>query len=113
MWLAFVSLSYNTFYLPTDIKDNFELSERLKDFEADLRLPANVPFTLQHFSYNNTGVLELVYGHLNRTNFSGITVSIYYNLHGTNVCCLFNNLKSVASLVKFIARTKICVIFGA
>ena len=72
-WLAIES--GNLQYTPhTDIGDNSELNHRLRVYDNDLDLSADVDFALQHFSYNNSGVLNLVYGHLNRTNFTGITV---------------------------------------
>ena len=61
-------------FLHADIKDDLDLNARLKEYESDLDFVANVPFALEHFSYNNSRVLELVYGYLNQTNFSGITV---------------------------------------
>lgn len=69
-WIHVTSLSC----APTDIKDNLELNQRLKDYETDQNLPEDVDFALQHFTYNNSGVLEVVLGHLNNTHFSGITV---------------------------------------
>ena len=58
-----------------EIKENSELSERLKVYESGQNLPADTEFALQHFSYNNSGVLELVYKYLDNTSFSGITVN--------------------------------------
>ena len=60
-----------------DIKDDSELNLKLKEYEADKNLADDVNFALQHFSYNNSGVLDLVLGHLNNTCFSGITVGIF------------------------------------
>ena len=56
----------------TDVATSPDLSERLREYEADL--PSSVDFGLQHVSYNNSGLVDVVFGHLNRTNFSGITV---------------------------------------
>lgn len=58
-----------------DIRNDSNLRENLKEFDADLDIPTN-DFNLQHFSYNNSGILNLIYGHIHRTNFNGITVSI-------------------------------------
>ena len=81
----------NTLDTHADIGDSSELNGRLRVYGNDLDLPADVDFALQHFSYNNSGVLNLVYGHLNRTNFTGITVRAcvhdgsiqYYNVIAT------------------------------
>ena len=59
---------------PTDIKNNLELNQRLKEYETNLNLTDDVDFALQHFSYNNSAFLEVVLGHLSNTHFSGITV---------------------------------------
>lgn len=57
----------------TDINDAPDLSERLKSYEADI--PIHVRFGLQYFSYNNSGVRDIIYDHLSKTHFNGITVS--------------------------------------
>ena len=66
-----------------DISNDSELQESLRDFEPDLDLPANGKFGLQHFSYNNFGVLNVVFGHLNKTNFTGISVRVVHVSHGS------------------------------
>ena len=61
----------------TDITNDVQLNQRLKNYEEGiLNLQPDIDFGLQHFSYNNSGVLDLILDHLNRTSFSGITVSI-------------------------------------
>lgn len=60
----------------TEIGNSSDLRNTLEEYEAGLDLPANVEFGLQHFSYNNSGIVNLVYDHLQRTNFTGISVSI-------------------------------------
>ena len=67
MYINCVSLS--------DINNSSHLSESLKEFEADLHLPSSDDFGLQHVSYNNSRLVDVVYGHLNNTQFTGITVS--------------------------------------
>ena len=34
----------------------------------------NAPFGLENFTYNNTSVLEVLFGYLEKTRFRGITV---------------------------------------
>ena len=58
----------------TDVTTSTDLSERLREYETDL--PSSVDFGLQHVSYNNSGIVDVVFGHLNRTEFTGITVSM-------------------------------------
>ena len=59
----------------TDIDNNASLQEALKAYESDLNVPAS-NFNLQHFGYKNFGILNLTIGHLNRTNYTGLTVSV-------------------------------------
>ena len=59
--------------LSTDVATSPNLSARLREYEPNLS--SSVDFGLQHVSYNNSGLVDVVYGHLNRTNFIGITVS--------------------------------------
>ena len=57
----------------TDISEDSEVNERLKVYEAELNVIDDVEFGLQHFSYNNSGVVDIVFGHLKMSNFTGIT----------------------------------------
>ena len=68
----------------TEIGNSSDLRDSLEEYEDGLDLPTDVEFGLQHFSYNNSGVVNLVYGHLNETHFTGITVS---KLHVLLNCC--------------------------
>ena len=70
--------NYKTF-IATDIDQSSDLRDSLMEYEANLDLNGD-EFGLQHFSYNNSGVLDLVFGNLNRTQLSGITVSSYGDL---------------------------------
>lgn len=79
-WLSEVKINlHNNIHIQklslhnTDINDTPDLSERLKSYEADV--PTDVHFGLQHFSYNNSGVRDIIYDHLSKTHFNGITVS--------------------------------------
>ena len=38
-------------------------------------LQGNGTFPLDHFSYNNSALLEVIFRHVQSTNFTGITVS--------------------------------------
>ena len=60
------------------MRNSSDLSERLKSYETDKYIPADVHFGLQHFSYNNSGVRDIIYGHLSQTHFNGITVSYLF-----------------------------------
>ena len=58
----------------TDIDNKASLRHTLRAYEADLNVQKS-DFNLQHFSYKNFGILNLIIGHLNRTNYTGLTVS--------------------------------------
>ena len=58
----------------TDIDNNESLRHTLRAYEPDLNVRTS-DFNLQHFSYKNFGILNLIMGHLNRTNHTGLTVS--------------------------------------
>ena len=61
----------------TEIQSNETLAGRLAKFNPELSLSSGERFGLQHFTYNNSGVVDLVFDALEETNFTGITVSIY------------------------------------
>ena len=65
-------ISHSVLYT-AEIDENADLRDKLKEYED---LPDDVEFGLQHFSYNNSGVVDLIYDQLNRTNFTGISVSL-------------------------------------
>ena len=58
----------------TDINNNTVLQDSLKAYQPQLNVPRN-DFNLQHFSYKNFGILNLTIGHINTTNYTGLTVS--------------------------------------
>ena len=58
----------------TDINNDANLQDSLKAYEPELDVPTN-DFNLQHFSYKNFGILNLTIGHINTTNYTGLTVS--------------------------------------
>ena len=63
----------------TDINNNAVLQDSLKAYEPELHVPRN-DFNLQHFSYKNFGILNLTIGHINTTNYTGLTVSSYLQI---------------------------------
>ena len=72
---AIHSCSINT--NSTELQSDEALGERLAKFNAELSLPPGEQFGLQHFTYNNSGVVDLVFDAYEKTNFTGITVSLY------------------------------------
>ena len=60
-----------------DIENDTNLRDALKAYEPELNIETS-DFNLQHFSYRNRGILNLIFGHLERTNYSGLTVSTVY-----------------------------------
>ena len=66
----------------TDIQMECSTEETAPRCSAGL---ANITsFGLQHFLYNNSKILQKVKGHLEETNFTGITVHLV--LHDTSGC---------------------------
>ena len=57
--------------LCADIDSKSDLNERAQE-EARLQ---NSSFGMEDFTYNNTSILEVLFGYLERTDFKGITVS--------------------------------------
>ena len=53
------------------IDNNASLRQDLSDFNGEVDFSG-----LQHFTYNNSGFVDLLHGHLTETNFEGISVSI-------------------------------------
>ena len=52
------------------------LGEKLADFNRGLNLLPDEEFGLQHFTYNNSGVLDIVFNGIKSLNFTGITVRL-------------------------------------
>ena len=57
-----------------DIKSSASLQRELTNFNNGQNFDG-----LEHFSYNNSGFVNLLFGHLESTNFDGITVSNHSN----------------------------------
>ena len=72
--LAVQTISYSVL-CTAEIDENADLRDKLREYE-DLPDDVVFQFGLQHFSYNNSGVVDLIYDQLNRTNFTGISVSL-------------------------------------
>ena len=89
----------------TDINNDVNLQDSLKAYEPELNVPRN-EFNLQHFSYKNFGILNLTIGHINATNYTGLTVSsiskiirawcnLIINVQGNIYFNLSNGLRTV------------------
>jgi hypothetical protein len=61
----------NTFLL--GINSNPSLQQELAVFNNGQDF-----YGLEHFTYNNSGIVNLVFGHLEDTDFDGITVRLNY-----------------------------------
>lgn len=55
--------------LLTDIENNSELNGKARE-EAGL----TSSFRIENFTYNNSAIVEVLFNHLERTQFQGITV---------------------------------------
>ena len=60
-----------------EIDNDTSLRERLSEYKPDIPDKPVDDFNLQHFSYANSGVLNLIFDHLKATNFTGITESFF------------------------------------
>ena len=56
-------------FLSAGINSNASLQQELVEFNAGQDFDG-----LQHFTYNNSGFVDLLYDHLNDTDFDGISV---------------------------------------
>ena len=71
----FMMMHHMCILCSTELQNNNTLGEGLAKFNSELSLSSGERFGLQHFTYNNSGVLDLVFDAIEKTNFTGITVS--------------------------------------
>ena len=60
-------------YFPAELEENSTLNSKMWETAG---LHGNGAFPLDRFSYNNSALLDVIFRHLQKTNFSGITVSV-------------------------------------
>ena len=70
--LFIINLLSSILYCTAELKENSTLNTKVWD-AAGLR--GNGTFPLHYFTYNNTALLNVIFQHLHKTNFSGVTVS--------------------------------------
>ena len=58
-------------YFTAELEENSTLNSKVWDAAG---LHGNGTFPLDHFSYNNSELLDMIFRHVQETNFSGITV---------------------------------------
>lgn len=61
------------FIFTAELEENSALNTKVWEAAG---LHVNGTFPLDYFSYNNSALLDLIFRHMQETNFSGITVSI-------------------------------------
>ena len=61
-------------YFTAELEENSTLNSKVWEAAG---LCSNGTFPLDYFSYNNSALLDVIFRHLEKTNFSGITVSMY------------------------------------
>ena len=61
-----------------DIRSNSDLSANLTQYNRNLQ--PDEKFGLQHFTYNNSRFFDVIFGHLQTTDFQGIVVKIIIRL---------------------------------
>ena len=59
-------------YITAELEENSTLNSKVWD-AAGVR--GNGTFPLDHFSYNNSALVDVIFQHAQETNFSGVTVS--------------------------------------
>ena len=62
----------STLYFTTELEENSTLNTMVWDAAG---LLGNDTFPLEQFSYNNSVLLDVIFRHMQDTNFRGITVS--------------------------------------
>ena len=67
-----VSLKYSILHFTAELKENSALN--FKVWEA-AGLCSNGTFPLDYFSYNSSALLDVIFKHVQKTNFIGVTVS--------------------------------------
>ena len=60
-------------YITAELEENSTLNSKVWDAAG---LHGNGTFPLDHFSYNNSALLDVIFRNLEKTNFSGVTVSV-------------------------------------
>ena len=60
-------------YFPAELEENSTLNSKVWETAG---LHGKGTFPLDRFSYNNSVLLDVIFRHLQKTNFSGITVSV-------------------------------------
>ncbi len=70
------------FVIFLELKSNSELSQRLGKVNG-------IDFGLQHFSYDNSILVEDIFKRLSRTNFTGLTVRTYIKLKSVKYLFIF------------------------
>ena len=61
-------------YFTAELEENSTLNSKVWEAAG---LHSNGTFPLDYFSYNNSALLDVIFRHLEKTNFNGITVSMY------------------------------------
>ena len=60
-------------YFSAELEENSALNSKVWEAAG---LHSNGTFPLDYFSYNNSALLDVIFRHLQKTNFSGVTVSV-------------------------------------
>ena len=70
--INYVNSIKSLLYFTAELEENSALNSKVWD-AAGLR--SNGTFPLNYFSYNNSALLDVIFKHVQETNFSGLTVS--------------------------------------
>lgn len=77
------SLLHNKYFLAihTCIHTDLDTNPTLNLMAASAEQLNNTKFKIEHFTYRNNIVKAIMFGHLEKTNFTGITVCIHTTTH--------------------------------
>ena len=65
-------IRHSRLYFTAELEENSTLNSKVWDAAS---LHGNGTFPLDYFSYNNSALLDVIFRHVEKTNFSGVTVS--------------------------------------
>ena len=104
-------------YFSAELEENSVLNSKVWDASG---VRGNGTFPLDYFSYNNSALLDVIFRHLEKTNFSGVTVSVgkedghiiyccgadsYLHHHGSH-----GDVLIMDSLLFFLCRVLFCLV---
>ena len=72
-WHIKIQFLVGVWYFSAELEENSTLNSKVWEAAGH---HDNGTFPLDHFSYNNSALLDVMFRHLEKTNFTGVTVSV-------------------------------------